>query len=119
MPELALPWFDVLPPVDFMLAPVVVDEFIEDEVGCLLLCIFADAAKGEAARPAITSVAIVSLLFIMWNSSLDHTGGNRRRRARFQTQYEGLIAQHREERNDAGDAQLSRTRFTEGAFAWN
>jgi hypothetical protein len=83
VPGLALPPPDMLPdalgffaPVDdFMLAPVVVDDFVEVEVWCLLcLYIFADAAKGEPARPAITSAAIVSLLFIMrWNSSLRHT----------------------------------------------
>jgi hypothetical protein len=76
---LTLPPLEVLPPMlafapvdDFMLAPVVVDELVEVDVGCLCLCIFADAAKGEPTRPAITSAAIVSLLFIMtWNSSLD------------------------------------------------
>jgi hypothetical protein len=61
-----------------MFAPVVAEECIEVDAWCLLcLYIFAEAAKGEPASPAITSAATVSLLFIiMWNSSLDHTGGN-------------------------------------------
>jgi hypothetical protein len=113
---LTLPPLDVLPPMlafapvdDFMLAPVVVDELVEVDVGCLCLCIFADAAKGEPARPAITSAAIVSLLFIMtWNSSLDHTGGNCRWRARFQRHYECLITDARCVQSRCGAAPASK-----------
>jgi hypothetical protein len=83
--------FMLAPVVDFMLAPVVVDELVE--VGCLVcLYVFADAAKGEPASPAMTSAAIVSLLFIIrWNSWLDHTGGNCCWPMQFQKRCECLI----------------------------
>ena len=77
-PECDMLLLGLFVPDDFMFAPVVVDDFVEVDVWCLVcLYIVADAAKGEPARPAITSAAIVSLLFIMkWNSLLHHTGGN-------------------------------------------
>jgi hypothetical protein len=96
---LALPLLELVPlgvvaPVDdFILAPVVVDEcVVVDAWGLLCLYIFADAANGEPASPAITSAAIVSLLFTMtWNSSLDHTGGNCCQRVQFRRHCECLI----------------------------
>lgn len=70
VPGLAEPGFAFVPVDDFMFAPVVVDELVEVAALCLVcLYVFADAAKGDPARPAITSAVIVSLLFIMtWNS---------------------------------------------------
>jgi hypothetical protein len=73
---LAEPGLAFVPVDDFMFAPVVVDELVEVAALCLVcLYIFADAAKGDPARPAITSAVIVSVLLLMtWNSSLHHPG---------------------------------------------
>jgi hypothetical protein len=77
--------FDILPCVlafapvdDFMFAPVVVDEPVELDVWCLVVCclyVLADATKGDPARPAITSAVIVRLLFIMVRNSSLHSPG--------------------------------------------
>ena len=74
-----MPWVEVLPlipplvpPDDFMLAPVVV---VECALGCLCMCIFASAASGEPIRPVTARAAIASLVFIMKRSPLlDDTG---------------------------------------------
>ena len=66
--------FKFAPVVVDDLAPAVVDELVEVEAGCLVcLYIFADAANGEAASPAITSAAIVNLLLIVTKNSSDGT----------------------------------------------
>lgn len=96
VPGLAEPGLAFVPVDDFMFAPVVVDELVGVAAWCLVcLYIFADAAKGDPAKPAITSAVIVSLLFIMtWNSSLHHPGGNLLPAVRFRSDAECLTRRY-------------------------
>jgi hypothetical protein len=68
VPGPTLPWLEGFAAgdlVDFMLAPVVMDE------GCLTCFFdFASAARGEPMSPAMASAPISSLVFIMRMSSL-------------------------------------------------
>jgi hypothetical protein len=67
VPGPTLPWLEGLaafPLSDFMFAPVVEEEFMEE--WCLVcFCDFASAARGETTSPATASAPIDSLAFIM------------------------------------------------------